>query len=106
MVGAVVQALHESGRANNTYLVIAADHGDMQLEHQMFYKVRVGDSVLVLTSIFVVRILQMVPYDASSRVPIVFASAGTLPATGLVVQQPVQLLDIFPTLLSLAGACG
>ena len=43
MVGSVVDALRAAGRWDaDTYLVLSADHGDMQLEHQMFYKVRGG----------------------------------------------------------------
>jgi arylsulfatase A-like enzyme len=41
MVGSVVDALRSSGQWDaDTYVVLSADHGDMQLEHQMFYKVR------------------------------------------------------------------
>ena len=85
MVGAVVAALDAAGRwrDGSTTIVLAADHGDMQLEHQMFYK--------------------MVPYDASSRVPLIFASPALAPLGAKTVAQPAQLLDIFPTLLTLAG---
>ncbi len=81
MVGHVVAAVDAAGRRNNTVFVLAADHGDMQLLHQMFYK--------------------MIPYDASSRVPLAFAWPGL--GAARVVEQPVQLLDIFPTLLKLAA---
>lgn len=40
IVGTVIAALRAAGRAEHTYVVLAADHGDMQLEHQMFYKVK------------------------------------------------------------------
>jgi len=83
MVGEIVSALHSAGRAANTYIVLAADHGDMQLEHQLFYK--------------------MMAYDASARVPLVFASPILAPLGARVVDQPVQLLDLFPTILRLAG---
>ena len=81
MVGAAVASL--GARADNTLIVLAADHGDMQLERQMFYK--------------------MVPYDASSRIPLVVAGAG-ITQPGRTVTQPVQLLDILPTVLTAAGA--
>lgn len=48
MVGAYMQAIEAAGLWNNTYFVVTSDHGDMQMEHQQFYK--------------------MVPYDASSMV--------------------------------------
>ena len=53
----------------------------MQLEKQLFYK--------------------MVPYDASARVPLIFARPSL--GSARVVTQPTQLLDIFPTLLAAAG---
>jgi arylsulfatase A-like enzyme len=84
MVGSVVDALRAAGRWDaDTYLVLAADHGDMQLEHQMFYK--------------------MVPYDGSSRVPLIIASPALAGLGAKTVTQPTQLLDIFPTVLALAG---
>eukprot|EP00730_Choanoeca_flexa_P004683 TRINITY_DN11771_c0_g1_i7.p3 TRINITY_DN11771_c0_g1~~TRINITY_DN11771_c0_g1_i7.p3 ORF type:complete len:111 (+),score=13.94 TRINITY_DN11771_c0_g1_i7:862-1194(+) len=48
MVGAYMQAIEDAGLTDSTYWVITADHGDMQMEHQQFYK--------------------MVPYDASASV--------------------------------------
>lgn len=41
--------------------------------------------------------------DASSRVPLLFASPSLAPLGAKTVTQPAQLLDILPTLLSLAG---
>ena len=83
MVGTVVAALQSSGRWDaDTFIVIAADHGDMQLEHQLHYK--------------------MVPYDASSRVPLIVASPALVGGEH-VVSQPTSLLDIFPTILRLAN---
>ncbi|MGH7955445.1 MAG: sulfatase-like hydrolase/transferase, partial [Opitutaceae bacterium] len=40
-------------------------------------------------------------FDAATRVPLIFAGAG-LPE-GKVVESPVELLDLYPTLLELAG---
>ena len=80
MVGAVVASL--GARAADTLIILAADHGDMQLEHQFFYK--------------------MMPYDGSARIPLVVAGAGVA-EPGRTVAQPVQLLDILPTVLTAAG---
>ena len=76
MIGAVVAALDAAGRwrDGSTTIVLAADHGDMQLEHQMFYK--------------------MVAYDGSSRVPLIFASPALAPLGAKTVTQPAQLLDV------------
>ena len=37
--------------------------------------------------------VQMVPYDASARIPLVFASAAGLPLAGITVAQPVQVMS-------------
>jgi arylsulfatase A-like enzyme len=84
MVGSVVDALKASHQwNNNTFIILAADHGDMQLEHQMFYK--------------------MVPYDGSARIPLIIASPALAGLGEKTITQPTQLLDIFPTVLGLAG---
>jgi len=43
------------------------------------------------------------PQDGSSRVPLIFASPAFAALGAKVVTQPTQLLDIFPTVLSMAG---
>jgi choline-sulfatase len=83
MIGQLITSLKNSNRwNNNTFFILGSDHGDMQLLHQMFYK--------------------MVPYDASARIPIVFASPSLSGLGSQVVHQPVTLIDIFPTVLSMA----
>jgi len=80
MIGSIITALKNSNRwNNNTYFIFGADHGDMQLEHQMFYK--------------------MVPYDASARIPMMISSPSITGSR--VVSQPVTLIDVFPTVLTL-----
>jgi arylsulfatase A-like enzyme len=81
MVGAAVDTLRRAGRLDSTWIILSADHGDMQQEHQLYYK--------------------MVPYDASSRVPLVWAHASL--GAARVIAQPAQLLDIFPTVLAAAN---
>ena len=46
---------------------------------------------------------KMVSYDGSSRVPLVVASPALAGLGAKTVTQPTQLLDIFPTVLGLAG---
>ncbi len=84
MVGAYVKAVEAAGALNNTIFIITSDHGDMQMAHQQFYK--------------------MSPYEGSARVPLLIAGAGPSNGAVSVVDQPTQLLDIFPTLLTIAGA--
>ena len=54
----------------------------MHMERQQFYK--------------------MVPYEASASVPMVIAD-GRHPTKPRVVTQPTQLIDIFPTMMDVAG---
>jgi arylsulfatase A-like enzyme len=80
MIGSIITSLIKSNRwNNNTYFIFSADHGDMQLEHQMFYK--------------------MVPYDASARIPMLIASPSIVGSR--MITQPVTLIDVFPTILQL-----
>jgi len=58
------------------------DHGDMQMEHRQFYK--------------------MVPYDASSRVPMVVMDGRHPKQERVVTNAVTQLIDIYPTVLTLA----
>ena len=35
-----VKAVDDAGVENNTVIIVTSDHGDMNMEHQQFYKVR------------------------------------------------------------------
>jgi len=86
MVGQYVDAVENSGAGfsfdKNTWIFLTSDHGDMRMEHQQFYK--------------------MVPWEASSRVPLVVVGPG-IKQGGAVHTQPTSLLDIYPTMLELTG---
>ena len=99
MVGAYIDAIEQiDGLSDNTVFIITSDHGDMQMEHQQFYK--------------------QVAYDASSRVPLIIhlppstqsntsaedKSSPTLSAvaTNKLVTQPTSHIDLFPTIMDLA----
>merc|ERR1711968_88706 len=76
MVGQYMDAVKESGVWNETVFIVTSDHGDMQMEHQQFYK--------------------MVPYDASASVPMVIYDGRvghqtSSPMTN--IDQPTQLID-------------
>eukprot|EP00041_Stephanoeca_diplocostata_P010794 m.173225 g.173225 ORF g.173225 m.173225 type:complete len:673 (+) comp18296_c0_seq18:64-2082(+) len=80
MVGAYVAAVEESGVTNNTIFIVTSDHGDMNMEHQQFYK--------------------MVQYDASARVPLVMAGPGIDHQP--LFTMPTQHVDLFPTITDMA----
>jgi arylsulfatase A-like enzyme len=82
-LGRVRAALEAAGRWDNTCLFLLADHGEMLLDHGMTGKGNMH-------------------YDACIRVPLVIAGPGL--GRGRVCDEFVQLEDIFPTVLELAGA--
>ncbi|XP_061116040.1 arylsulfatase K [Conger conger] len=81
MLGEVVRALQVSGLLSSTVLLFTSDHGDLAMEHRQFYK--------------------MSMFEGSSHVPLLLAGPGV--KRGLQLPQPVSLVDIYPTLLDLAG---
>jgi arylsulfatase A-like enzyme len=80
-LGRVISALSATGRADNTIVVLWSDHG-----WHLGEKLITGKNTL---------------WERSTRVPLVFA--GLSITKGARCAQPVELLDIFPTLLQLAG---
>uniref|UniRef100_UPI003AAECEAF arylsulfatase K n=1 Tax=Centroberyx gerrardi TaxID=166262 RepID=UPI003AAECEAF len=81
MLGQVISALRETGLLNNTVVIFTADHGDLAMEHQQFYK--------------------MSMFEGSSHVPLLIMGPGLM--SGLQVNQPVSLVDLYPTVLEIAG---
>lgn len=81
MVGAYIDAVEAINQTDNTFFIVTSDHGDMNMEHQQFYK--------------------MVAYDASSRVPMTIAGPGI--TKGGWETRPTQLIDIFPTIMDMAN---
>jgi arylsulfatase K len=84
MVGEYVERLKQLDVLKDTVFVIISDHGDMNMEHQQFYK----------TS----------PFEASVRVPMIFSWPGNRDylQSALQMRRPTQLLDLFPTFLDIA----
>lgn len=76
----VLDALDASPHADNTIVVLWSDHGWHLGEKQM-----TGKTTL---------------WERSTRVPLIFAGPGIEPGT---CDEPVELLDVFPTLAELAG---
>ena len=81
MLGAVLDAVDSAGLADNTYFVFLSDHGEMNMEHNMVYK-----------SLF---------YEPSLRVPMMVRGPGI--GAGRRITAPVSLVDVYPTVMELAG---
>lgn len=80
-VGRVLKALAESGRADRTIVVLWSDHG-----WHLGEKGITGKNTL---------------WERSTRVPLILA--GPAIGEGAVCTEPVELLDLFPTLLETCG---
>ena len=78
-VGRVLDALQGTGRSDETIVVLLSDHG-----WHLGEKGITGKNTL---------------WERSTRVPLIFAGPGS--AKGARCGRPVELLDIFPTLLEL-----
>eukprot|EP01102_Stenamoeba_stenopodia_P007230 TRINITY_DN2011_c0_g6_i1.p1 TRINITY_DN2011_c0_g6~~TRINITY_DN2011_c0_g6_i1.p1 ORF type:complete len:825 (-),score=170.43 TRINITY_DN2011_c0_g6_i1:84-2489(-) len=81
LLGLTLNALEEYGFMNSTYIIYTSDHGEMNMEHRQW--------------------LKNAMYEGSTRVPLLL-SGPNIPA-GKVVKNFTSLLDIFPTVMDLAG---
>lgn len=79
-VGKVLDALEASGQADNTIVIFTSDHGYHLGEHDFWAKVSLRDE--------------------SAQVPLIISVPGKQPA---VCDSLVELLDLFPTSLSLCN---
>ena len=80
-VGRVLKALDETGRADNTIIVLWSDHG-----WHVGEKLMTGKNTL---------------WDRSTRVPLLFAGPNVSSAARC--SRPAELLDIYPTLMEMCG---
>jgi choline-sulfatase len=83
-IGRVLQALEDSGEAENTLVVLTADHGEGRGRHQWTGK--------------------NAPYEESVKVPLIFGLPGHTSAGGQDSAHLVSGLDIMPTVCDYAGA--
>jgi arylsulfatase len=83
-IGRLLEELERRGLADETLVVLTADHGESLTEH--------GDFLSHGAS----------PYQPGARVPLLLVLPGRLPA-GRVVDAPVGLIDLKPTVLELVG---
>lgn len=80
-IGRVLEALDQSGLANNTWIFFSADHGLAVGQHGLFGKQNL--------------------YDHSVRVP--FIAVGPGASAGRSIDAPIYLQDVLATTLELAG---
>ena len=83
-VGRLIEALHETGQMDNTMILFVADHGEFLGNHGLLRK-------------------PSLHYDETLRVPLVIRAAGL---KGRRVAGLVELVDVYPTVLSLLGIAG
>jgi len=81
-VGRILDALDGGPHADNTMIVLWADHGMHIGEKEQWEKFTL--------------------WEESTRVPFIFVVPGLTPAGGM-CRRPVNLLDIYPTLVDLSG---
>ncbi|XP_052015713.1 arylsulfatase K isoform X1 [Apodemus sylvaticus] len=81
MLGEIILTLHKKGLLRKTIVIYTSDHGEMAMEHRQFYK--------------------MSMYEASTHVPFLMMGPGI--KANLQVPGVVSLVDIYPTMLDIAG---
>lgn len=80
IVGELVSIIKECGLDDTTTIIFSGDHGELAMEHQQYYK--------------------MSHYEGSVRVPLIITGADIKP--GQVIDTPVSLIDMAPTICELA----
>ena len=80
LFGRLMDALKDSGYSDNTVIIFASDHGDMMGERGMWFKKTL--------------------FNPAIQVPIIIAHPDHKQNK---VSTPVSLLDLFPTILDMAG---
>ncbi len=84
-MGAIVEKLDELNLTDNTLIVFTSDNGPWFEGSSGIYRNRKGSS-----------------WEGGQRVPFIASWPGTIPA-GVVSDEPAMNIDIFPTLINLAG---
>ena len=81
-IGRILDAVDQSGLKDNTIIILTSDHGWGMGEKNYLYK----NSL----------------WQESTRIPLIIRAPGVSESGGL-TDQPVSLIDIYPTLLDLCG---
>ncbi|MFH1467431.1 MAG: sulfatase-like hydrolase/transferase [Pseudomonadota bacterium] len=85
-VGLMLRRLNERGALDRTWVFVMGDHGE-----------GLGDHGEAMHGVLL--------YDATTRIPLLVRPPGGR-AGGLAVGEPVSLVDVMPTVLSVAGIAG
>jgi len=80
-IGRIIKLVEERGELDNTVIVFTSDHGELN-----------GDYGLIFKETFL---------EGAARIPMIVKIPGA--EEGLVHQKPVELLDVGPTIVELAG---
>lgn len=80
MVGRIVKVLEDTGQIDKTVLIFTSDHGECLGDRGLWTK--------------------MVMYEEAVSVPLIIAGPGITPGLR---HDPVSLIDLYPTVLELAG---
>nr|XP_027783527.1 arylsulfatase K [Marmota flaviventris] len=81
MLGEIILTLHQLDLLQKTIVIYTSDHGELAMEHRQFYK--------------------MSMYEASAHVPLLIMGPGI--KANQQVSNVVSLVDIYPTMLDIAG---
>jgi arylsulfatase A-like enzyme len=81
--GELIDALREAGKLDNTLVIVNGDHGELFGEHDVYSH-------------------DLALYHPLVHVPLVLHYPGHVPQ-GVRIDRPVQLIDVFPTVLEVAG---
>jgi choline-sulfatase len=81
LVGAVLDAVEDAGLSGSTYIILTSDHGELNGDHNMVFKVPF--------------------YEGSARVPLIVSGPGL--QAGSTVNAPASLTDIFPTIMEMGN---
>lgn len=81
MIGRIIDKLKAIGQYDNTCIIYTSDHGDSMGEHGLFFKLS--------------------PMEGSIGVPLLMRAGGIPP--GRKIDTPVSLLDVYRTVLEIAG---
>ena len=83
-LGRLVQFMRDQDVLDDTFIVFVSDHGEMLGDHQLFEKTRA--------------------FEASARVPFLCRAPDWMECVpGVILDHPVGLQDVMPTLLDVAG---